>query len=208
MKPKEERHCQFPICGHPNEFDAFFTGTKEKPNEERNALISHRVRESLRAAQPFYGLEMDKALGGDSERRLSYEDYARFHPLTVVSQLSNIYKHRRVTVAAWWPRIAFFTNDEDSKYEWKPLKWPPFEDGQIIVRMTGTGPEPSKVVHEFALVLPDSPNHPPVDYFASNYLPQEPEYWRLTVGGAMSTAIGQYRRLGQQEGQQTEPSTL
>ena len=192
LQDREEHACQFPIAGTPDEFDAFWT--KWPP---RAQLVGDRVRAALRETQPFYGLEQAKSLDVENALKLTYEENFRFNALTTVSRLSNIDKHRRVTVAAWWPSITYWFGDpRPDEHEWHPNP-PPYAHGQIVGIMRGpSDAPPPKVIHDFDLVLPEAPNHDPRHHFTSRPLPREAEDWHLMVGIAIQTALDAYVRLG------------
>lgn len=102
MTEDEEKACQFPICSSPKDFNKFFT-------KSRVQIMDDRVRCALHGVQPFYWLENMKMLSVEGTNAITYEEDSRFRPLTTIGHLSNIDKHRRLTVAAWWPRLIYWT---------------------------------------------------------------------------------------------------
>jgi hypothetical protein len=184
MTHAEERDCQFPICSSPKDFNKFF-------NTSRTKIMGDHVRLALHGVQPFYWLERMKMLS-ETAMTVSYDEDSTFRPLTSVASLSNIDKHRRLTVAAWWPSLIYWTTGEedDGEHEWRPTGAPPWGDGEIIGIMTGTGPEP-KVVHQFNLVVSDATSHL-TDRWARRDLPDQAYDWVVGVEVALPWMIQEY----------------
>jgi hypothetical protein len=65
------------------------------------------------------------------------------------SDQSNIDKHRRLHLTAWWPDIVYWGSDEPSHRRWR---WgePPYEDGRILGRLIDDSrhPEPPAALHQ------------------------------------------------------------
>jgi hypothetical protein len=133
-------------------------------------MMDDRVRSALRGVQPFSWLENMKAISEDANT-LSYEEYSWFLPLTSVARLSNIDKHRRLTVAAWWPSLIHWTtvNGDPGDNQWRQAGEPPWGDGEVIAYVTSMGPKPAQVVHQFDIVIVDATN-PSAFEFASRDL--------------------------------------
>jgi hypothetical protein len=187
MTEDEERACQFPICSSPDTFEAFFTGSRAK-------IMDDRVRFALNVVQPFYWLQNMKLLSVEGANALSYVDYSRSHPLTSVARLSNIDKHRRLTVAAWKPSLIYWpTRDEDDRGEhhWRSVGSPPWDDGEIIGYMTSTGQGSVQVVHEFNLVITDLTSHL-MHESASRDLPEQADEWLAGVDRTLHQMIRDY----------------
>ena len=70
-------------------------------------------------------------------------------PLWLLARLSNIDKHRRLHLTAWWPDIVYWGSDEPSHCRWR---WgaPPYEDGRILGRLIHDSrhPEPPATLHQ------------------------------------------------------------
>jgi hypothetical protein len=187
MTEKEEQACQFPICSSPDTFEAFFTGLRAK-------IMDEGARSALRGSQPFYWLEQNKMLGIENVNALSYGDDSRFHTLTTLARLSNIDKHRRLTVAAWWPSLIYWTTkDEEDRgeHQWRSEGLPPWDDGEIIGYMTSAGPKPVQVVHQFNLVITDVTSQL-MHGWASRDLPLQAEEWLAGVDRALRQMIRDY----------------
>ncbi|MDU0315267.1 hypothetical protein RKE38_16325 [Phycicoccus sp. M110.8] len=151
----EERQCQWPICATPAEFERFFEG------KARRQIFSTRMQGCLRYVQPFYWLEQAQKVGSATSSDLSWESEAATDSLYVLQRLSNLDKHRRLTVTAVWPSLLYWINEAGSepRVDWRYLKPPPWSDGDVIGRMTiESGPSP-RVVQELVLVALESPAH-------------------------------------------------
>lgn len=179
----EEHACQFPICDTPNAFDSIF-------KDKRTAHVSPRVHAAVRRSQPFWWLEEAKRRNVPNAEQESYDENARFHDLTAINRLSNLDKHRRLNVAAWWPGLVYWSHEEGTEFTWQATQRPPYEDGDVFGILRGTGS--AHVVTEFELVLPDDPGHVKDDY-ASHGLPDEAERWRTAVSGAFAQAMYAFR---------------
>ena len=61
-------------------------------------------------------------LSVEGTKTVSYEEDSRLRPLTAVARLSNIDKHRRLTVPAWWPSFTYWTPGKDGggDCQWRP----------------------------------------------------------------------------------------
>jgi len=114
--------------------------------------------------------------------------------LADLPRLSNIDKHRRLTVAAWWPSSIYWTTkDEEDRgeHQWRSVGSPPWDDGEIIGYMTSTGPEPVQVVHQFNLVITDVNSHL-MHGWASRDLPEQADAWCMGVDRALRQMIRDY----------------
>jgi hypothetical protein len=192
LSEDEERACQFPISVDPQTFE------NDLRRAESKGMVSERLRGSLREAQPFWLLELSKAKGVENAVALTYEHEAKFNGLMALNRLSNIDKHRRVNVAAWWPSLTYWMGDAASGLpDWHPNP-PPYADGQIVGVMRGApeGPPP-EAIHDFELTLPEAPYHDPRRYYTSHPLADEAANWHFSVGVAMQTVIRAYGRIGQ-----------
>ena len=187
MTEDEEKSCQFPICSSPKDFNRFFA----RPRVGK--IMDDRVRYALHGVQPFYWLERMKMLSVDGTSAITYEEDSRFRPLTTIGRLSNIDKHRRLTVAAWWPSLIYWTQGEDGggEYHWRPASAPPWSQDEIIGYMIGTGPEPEHVFHDFNLVITDASDHL-TDRWAGLDLPDQANDWLVGVEIALRKMIGDY----------------
>jgi hypothetical protein len=97
-----------------------------------------------------------QALNAESASDRDYADEHRHTNLAALAHLSNLDKHRRLAVTAWWPGLVYWMSDGESNRRWEPGDGT-FEDGSIIGYVTGTDEGHTDVVHEFNLTLPDLP---------------------------------------------------
>src|SRR5664279_693609 len=120
----------------------------------------------------------------------SYDEYSWSSPLTSVARLSNIDKHRRLTVTAWWPSLIHWTtaNGDPGDNQWRQAGEPSWGDGEVIAYVTSTGPEPAQVVHQFDIVIVDATN-PSAGEFASRDLLAAADAWLAGVAGALRHMI-------------------
>lgn len=182
----EERLCQFPICSSPKDFNKFFTKSRLK-------IMDDRVCCALHGVQPFYWLENMKMLNVEGTNAITYEADSRFHPLTAIGRLSNIDKHRRLNIVAWWPRLIYWTQGKDGggEYQWRPASAPPWSQDEIIGHMIGTGPKPKHVFHDFNLAITGAPSHL-TDRWAVLDLPDQANEWLVGVDVALRQMISDY----------------
>jgi hypothetical protein len=154
LSADEERACQFPISRNPDEFDEFFTKHKV-----RNRITPPAVRDKmLRPVQPFYYPEMAQRYGGGSASNPDYEAAYQHSALGELSTMSNIDKHRRLTLAAWWPNLVYWGSNGESNRRWLPGDGT-IKDGSIIGYIVGTDEQGSDLMYDFNLTLLDLPAH-------------------------------------------------
>jgi hypothetical protein len=113
----------------------------------RQDLYGPRERQAIRDVQPAC-LHDEVARLGTMELH-PREEEVTYDSLWLLSRLSNIDKHRRLHLTAWWPDIVYWGSDEPSHRRWR---WgqPPYEDGRILGRLINdsTHPEPPATLHE------------------------------------------------------------
>ena len=145
LTEEEERSCSFPIYDEPSGFEDFF-----EKHGHRRAIMAQSMRDALRIAQPFYGLEYVQNLGHAGN--LSHAEESPFHPLSTLALMSNHDKHRRLPVIALWPDIVHWGSDEPSSGRWHPGDGT-FQHGSIVGYMVG---DPGgEVIYEFTLTFGD-----------------------------------------------------
>jgi hypothetical protein len=111
----------------------------------------------IRPVQPFYWLEMAKRSGVASASNLDYEAAYQHSALGELSDISNIDKHRRVTLAAWWlDNLVYWGSNGPSNRQWLPGDGA-IQDGSIIGYIVGTDEQGSDVMYDFNLTLLDLP---------------------------------------------------
>jgi hypothetical protein len=158
MRPKEERACVFPVTETPERFDQFFDETsKHERTRIRSALYGDRARAAFRSVQPFRIHEEAILLGVQVTD--TYEQEYRWSELHRLTQLSNLDKHRRLTLMAWWPDLVYWMSNGSSKRRWLAGDGT-FADGSVLGYMVGQdGDVGDEVFHDFNLVIADDPAH-------------------------------------------------
>ena len=141
LTEKEELACEFPIRDDPNKLDKFFSAGG------RQALYGAQERQAIRDVQPAW-LHDEVASRGVEELR-PREESVTYDPLWLLSRLSNIDKHRRLHLTAWWPDIVYWGSDKPSRRRWR---WgqPPYEDGRVLGRLIDDSehPEPPAMLRQ------------------------------------------------------------
>lgn len=158
MTPREERACVFPVTETPERFDLFFDeASQNERTRMRSALYGDRARAALRSVQPFRIHEEAILLG--VEVTDTYEEEYRWSELYRLTQLSNLDKHRRLTLMAWWPDLVYWMSNGPSKRRWLGGDGT-FADGSVLGYMVGKDPDiGDEVFHDFNLILADDPAH-------------------------------------------------
>ncbi len=76
-----------------------------------------------------------------------------------LAHLSNLDKHRRLTVLAWWPDLVYWMSNGPSNRRWVGGDGT-FTDGSVLGYMIGKDVDAGdRLFHEFNLVLADDPVH-------------------------------------------------
>jgi hypothetical protein len=148
-------------------------------------IFTQRLRDALRTAQPFYGLEHLKNMGYASNDTHAAE--SPFDPLSTLALMSNHDKHRRLPVTVLWPDIVYWPSDEPSNSRWLPGDGT-FEHGSIVGYMIGDVDE--QVIYEFQLTLGDP--FPPE--LRSNEIVATARRWHWATDVAMQQVIQAYLR--------------
>jgi hypothetical protein len=158
MTAEEERACVFPVTKTPERFDQFFDKTsKHERTRIRSALYGALARTAFRSVQPFRIHEEAILLGVQVTE--TYEQEYRWSELYRLTQLSNLDKHRRLTLVAWWPDLVYWMSNGPSKRRWLGGDGT-FTDGSVLGYMVGQDADAGdEVFHDFNLVLADDPAH-------------------------------------------------
>lgn len=181
----EERDCQFPICEDPPSFNKFMRNCKP--------LRRKRVRMALREVQPYRLLEHFKAMKIESAESRSYQEDSKWDPLTVINRLSNLDKHRRLSVMQWSLGLVYWgSNEGDPSWTWALHHAPPWSDGEIVAHLYGRGSTPPDVRHELRLTLYESPARTPFNLDAPDVI-VETRRWVEQVARTINEAIFTYR---------------
>lgn len=158
MTTEEEQACAFPIRDTPESFDKFFDDfSKNEWTKLRCSLYPPEARTALRSVQPFSIHE--EAIRQGVKVSGTCKELSRGNDLHRLAYLSNLDKHRRLTVVAWWPNIVYWMSNGPSKRRWLGGDGT-FTDGSILGYMVGKDVDMDhEVFHVFNLVLSDDPAH-------------------------------------------------
>jgi hypothetical protein len=158
MTPEEERACIFPLTKTPERFEQFFDeNSKHERTRIRSALYGDRARAAFRTVQPFRIHE--EAIRHGVPVTDTYEQEHRWSEVHRLTQLSNLDKHRRLTLVAWWPDLVYWMSNGPSKRRWLGGDGT-FTDGSVLGYMVGQDDDVGdEVFHDFNLVLADDPAH-------------------------------------------------
>jgi len=158
MTAEQEEACAFPVCETPEKFDYFFNeASKSRRTRIRAHLYGGQARAAFRSVQPFRIRE--EAINLGVEVTDTYEEEYRWSVLSRLRCLSNLDKHRRLSVMVWWPELVYWPSNGPSGRRWLGGDGT-FTDGSILGYMVGSDAGVgNKVFHEFNLVLADDPVH-------------------------------------------------
>jgi hypothetical protein len=140
------------------EFDKFFEETsRDRRTRIRAGLYGDQARAAFRFVQPFRTAEDAASVGVE----LSFEEECHGNMLHRLACLSNLDKHRRLNVMAWWPDLVYWTSNGPSNRRWLGGDGT-FANGSILGYIVGSDADVSpEVFHDFNLVLTDDPAHDP-----------------------------------------------
>jgi hypothetical protein len=153
MTDRQKGATQFPICETGEAFVDFFEG-----HGIRRDMYGEQEKKALRCVQPFALREEATAYGidvqADPHREFVTDELHRLHVL------SNVDKHRRLPLLAWYLDFHFWDNPACS---WRYAQDPQagFKDQSLIGYLTnpGGGSLPARVTFEFKLSLIDDPGY-------------------------------------------------
>jgi len=130
------------------DFDEFFDGgSKYEGDRIRAALYGDRARAAFRSVQPFRIHEEAILLGVDVTD--TYDQEYRWSELYRLTQLSNLDKHRRLTLTAWWPDLVYWMSNGPSQRRWLGGDGT-FADGSVLGYMVGQDADVGdEVFHDF-----------------------------------------------------------
>jgi hypothetical protein len=157
MTDDQQRAAQFPIMKDPAAFGRFFNR-----DAIRRQMYGQRERDTMRCVQPFAFREEFAALG--VELPTTPEEQFRMDELARLSHLSNVDKHRRLPLLAWYMNIAYWPGD-DPDISWRTGRQPytAVSDGDIVACMASKSGDRSRIpdpVIELKLALADDPGYP------------------------------------------------
>jgi hypothetical protein len=135
MTTEEEQACVFPVTETPERFNQFFSeASRHERTRTRAALYGAQARAAFRSVQPFRIHE--EALRPGVQVTDTYEHEYRWSELYRLTQLSNLDKHRRLTLMAWWPDLIYWMSDGPSKRRWLGGDGT-FTNGSVLGYMVG-----------------------------------------------------------------------
>ena len=93
-------------------------------------MYGPRERDAMRCVQPF-AIAEDAAEYGVEWSTTPAEEY-KIDELARLSRLSNIDKHRRLTLVAWYADLVYWTGSRPTS--WRPARYPEagLEDGSLL----------------------------------------------------------------------------
>jgi hypothetical protein len=98
-------------------------------------MYGQRERDMMRCVQPFAIPEEASAHGVDWST--SPEDEYKYHELARLSHLSNVDKHRRLPLLAWYLDFAYFTQEvSEVRFRTQPSS-DGLQDGSVIASIHG-----------------------------------------------------------------------
>ena len=115
LTDKQQLAAEFPIRATRSEFDDFF-----RERKVRQDMYGPRERDAMRCVQPFTTAE-EAAEYGVEWSTTPAEEY-RIHELARLSKLSNIDKHRRLTLVAWYVDLVYWAGPGPTS--WDPAQYP------------------------------------------------------------------------------------
>jgi len=104
MTERQENAAKLPICRDSTAFGEFFS------QPVRSSMYGQQERDALKCVQPFALHDELSALGADLATSVA-DDY-RINELARLSRLSNLDKHRRLPMLAWYVEFVYLTEEE------------------------------------------------------------------------------------------------
>jgi hypothetical protein len=158
MTDEQERAAQFPICKDRTTFDKFF----DRDRPVRKTMYGQRERDTMRCVQPFAFREEGEALGVEWVR--SADEEYRVDELARLSHLSNVDKHRRLPLLAWYLDIVYWPGgDPEVTFRTDREPYTAIGDSDVICCMASKSGDRLRVPQptiELKLALADDPGYP------------------------------------------------
>jgi hypothetical protein len=150
MSEEQEEASQFPISPDATKFEAFFN------HRVRRDMYGDVERAAFRCVQPFAFHEEALAHGVDMQTLPEYE--LLLDELHRLRTLSNLDKHRRLPLLAWYVDFLYW---DDPSYSWRYAepRTTELEDQSLIGCLTGSGggPATAEATFDLRLSLTDDP---------------------------------------------------
>jgi hypothetical protein len=154
LTEKQQLAAEFPIRATRTEFDSFFREWKV-----RQDMYGPRERDAMRCVQPF-AIAEEAAECGVEWAATPAEEY-KINELARLSKLSNIDKHRRLTLVAWYVDLVYWTGPRPTS--WRPARYPEagFEDGSLLGHQVceDEGNSTSRPTFDMRLTITDDPGY-------------------------------------------------
>lgn len=153
MTERQEGAAQFPICINQAAFDEFLG------RQRRRDIWGAAELAALLCAQPFALHDELTAMG--AELATSLDDEFRISELARLSKLSNLDKHRRLPLLAWYADIIYMTGEQPG-CTWTRRQAAALQDGDVIGHLAfpPDAPNPSAALNiEMKLALGDDPGY-------------------------------------------------
>lgn len=153
MTDKQEGATQFPLCETGEDFENFFVG-----HRVRRDMYGEQEKKALRCVQPFALREEASAYGvniqDDPHHEFVTDELHRLHTL------SNVDKHRRLPLLAWYLDINHW-DDQGCTWRYAQLPRTEVKDQALIGFLvnSGEGSPSAQVTFDFRLSLVDDPGY-------------------------------------------------
>lgn len=154
LTEKQQLAAEFPIRATRAEFEDFF-----RERKVRQDMYGPRERDALRCVQPF-AIAEEAAEYGVEWATSSAEEY-KLNELARLSKLSNIDKHRRPTLVAWYVDLVYWTGSAPTSWHPAPNPEAGLEDGSVLGHQVceGNGDSASRPTFDMRLTITDDPGY-------------------------------------------------
>jgi hypothetical protein len=154
LTEKQQLAAEFPIRATRSEFDDFF-----RERKVRQDMYGPRERDAMRCVQPFTTAE-EAAEYGVEWSTTPAEEY-RIHELARLSKLSNIDKHRRLTLVAWYVDLVYWAGPGPTSWHPAPHPGAGLEDSSLLGHQVceDEGNSSSPPTFDMRLTITDDPGY-------------------------------------------------
>jgi hypothetical protein len=154
LTEKQQLAAEFPIRATHAEFDGFF-----RERKVRQDMYGPRERDAMCCVQPF-AIAEEAAEYGVEWATTPAQEY-KINELARLNKLSNIDKHRRLTLVAWYVDLVYSTGP--SSASWRPARYPEagLEDGSLLGCQVcaDEASSASRPTFDMRLTIADDPGH-------------------------------------------------
>jgi hypothetical protein len=134
LTEKQQTKAQFPICSSRAAFDDFLS------REGRPIMYGEREIAALLCAQPF--AIHDELTAAGTELASTLDDEWRISELARLNRLSNLDKHRRLPLLAWYVDLVYFTANIPG-WQWTASNSADLQDNDLIGWITHPADSPN-----------------------------------------------------------------